>query len=356
MQKEKQSDHCPKSVNLIVAYLLGFVIFLLLQSYLPRTSLTLILILILQGIMILGGASISLIILRDQLPSLWKISLIFSLLGIAIFFSLSLSNNINIRNRLCEYNPRLFKPFNVKTIDNLEIVGLSSSKNHNKAIIMAHGVADQMTGCTFLSLASSLTDQYDMYLFNFRGYGNSEGRSSFGLFEERDLEAVIEYVQGKEYNAIGIIGNSMGGMVTLKTVKTKPGIDAVIIVSSPAGLQLSLDDEATNLFNLLQQRVGRTIYQIFTQVPVDNALDLELSNVPSPVEDIKALSPTPVLIIHGTEDEIVNIEHAQILYQAAGEPKSKYIFYRGGHSITSLYDQFGMDFENLIREWLIQYL
>jgi len=43
--------------------------------------------------------------------------------------------------------------------------------------------------------------------------------------------------------------------------------------------------------------------------------------VARPVDTIGQISPRPLLIIHGQEDGLFNVENAYHLYEAAGEPK-----------------------------------
>jgi fermentation-respiration switch protein FrsA (DUF1100 family) len=44
-----------------------------------------------------------------------------------------------------------------------------------------------------------------------------------------------------------------------------------------------------------------------------------------PVDVIARISPRPILITHGVEDEIVPVRHAQTLFKAAEEPKELWI-------------------------------
>jgi fermentation-respiration switch protein FrsA (DUF1100 family) len=50
-----------------------------------------------------------------------------------------------------------------------------------------------------------------------------------------------------------------------------------------------------------------------------------------PIDDIQAISPRAVLLIHGALDEIVLLENGKRLYEAAGEPKELYIVPDAGH-------------------------
>jgi len=45
------------------------------------------------------------------------------------------------------------------------------------------------------------------------------------------------------------------------------------------------------------------------------------------------VSPTPLLIVHGDEDDTVPVEEAYRLYEAAREPKELFIVEGGGHKL-----------------------
>jgi len=51
----------------------------------------------------------------------------------------------------------------------------------------------------------------------------------------------------------------------------------------------------------------------------------------NPVEKIGMIHPRPVLIIHGNNDAIVNIENAYDLYEAAKKPKELFVVKGADH-------------------------
>ena len=58
---------------------------------------------------------------------------------------------------------------------------------------------------------------------------------------------------------------------------------------------------------------------------------VDISQV-SPLDEIEAISPRAVLIVHGELDELIPVENAHRLYAAAGEPKELYVIANAGHS------------------------
>ncbi len=52
---------------------------------------------------------------------------------------------------------------------------------------------------------------------------------------------------------------------------------------------------------------------------------------------VKKLSPTPILIIQGDRDNVVDPNQTHILYKNAREPKELFIIKNGDHTLTNNY-------------------
>jgi putative redox protein len=53
----------------------------------------------------------------------------------------------------------------------------------------------------------------------------------------------------------------------------------------------------------------------------------------SPVKYIAEIAPRPLLLVHGSQDDMVSVSHAYKLYAEAGEPKNIVIFSNAGHRL-----------------------
>ena len=145
-------------------------------------------------------------------------------------------------------------------------------------------------------------------LFDYRGYGQSEGTPS----EEgthRDAEAAWNYLvqeAGLAPDQIAIIGRSLGGPIAARLARDK----------TPAAL--FLEETFTSIPEL-----GRELYPIF---PVSLLVRYEYPTL----EYLKQVQ-CPVLISHSREDMFIVFAHGQRLYEAANQPKA-FTELRGGHS------------------------
>lgn len=145
-------------------------------------------------------------------------------------------------------------------------------------------------------------------IFDYRGYGRSQGSpSEQGLY--RDAEAAWTWlVQDKEVNPASIIcwGRSLGGPVAAWLARDK-GPGAVIIESTFT----SLPD------------LGQKIYPF---LPVKL-----ISRLRFPTQKYVRNLNCPVLVVHSTGDELVPFAFGERLYKAAPDPK-QFLAIRGGHN------------------------
>jgi len=148
----------------------------------------------------------------------------------------------------------------------------------------------------------------NVLIFDYRGYGNSQGKpSEGGLYA--DAHAAWQYLvreKGFVPSQITIFGRSLGGAVAGQlAAQVQPG--AVILESTFS----SARDMANAVFPALSRLVPMRF---------DFAT----------VERIKQVT-SPVLVIHSEEDEIIPFRLGQRVYRAANSPKTL-LKIHGGHN------------------------
>lgn len=147
----------------------------------------------------------------------------------------------------------------------------------------------------------------NIFIFDYRGYGRSEGSpSEQGLY--RDVRAAYKYlisVRGiSKENAI-LYGESLGGAVAID-LATGEIVKAVITEETFS----SVSD------------VAKTIYPFLPK--------LVFSSRFNSVQKIKGIR-APKLIIHSQDDEIIPFALARKLFDAASQPK-EFAIIRGSHN------------------------
>ena len=153
------------------------------------------------------------------------------------------------------------------------------------------------------------------FLFDYRGYGKSEGQpSEEGTY--KDVEAAWQYLTQERKippQKIMIYGESLGGAIASYIAQTTTQQNPQ---NSAAGLILtstftSISDRAAEIYPFLPIRLlSRFSYNSIDRLP-----------------NIKI----PVLIIHSTEDEIIPFHHGEKNFQVANSPK-KLVKLRGSHN------------------------
>ena len=151
----------------------------------------------------------------------------------------------------------------------------------------------------------------NLFLFDYRGYGRSEGQvSEEGTY--RDARGALDYVLSRRNvkpEKIVYFGRSLGAAVAvwLATHHQPSGL----ILESPF---TSVKDMAKKAFPLLPLHLlVRTKYDSLSKIGKVSC---------------------PLLVLHGERDEIVPISQGQKLHEAASEPKSFYVIPGAAHNNT----------------------
>ena len=118
---------------------------------------------------------------------------------------------------------------------------------------------------------------------------------------------------------IGVYGVSMGAATALLTIKEGLGVRALVTDSAFATLKGAIDHGFRRIANL-PPSVFRTPTVWFASRFAGVGLN-EVLGVVQPLARIKQIAPCPILIIHGTEDDVVFVQDAYQLYLAAEGPK-----------------------------------
>jgi uncharacterized protein len=201
---------------------------------------------------------------------------------------------------------------------------IPASGTQKGTVVHFHGNAQNMTA-HFQFVSWLPAAGFNVFVFDYRGYGASEGRPSReGLYE--DSVAALQYVRSRpdvDRDRLLVLGQSLGGANALSAVSGagSEGVRAVALDSTFYSYRLITRDA-------------------IRQIPVLSLLRWPLSfavvgNRRSPCSMIGALSPIPVLVLHGTADEVVPYRHGQALFHAAGDPK-QFVTVPGGQHTDAL--------------------
>jgi len=239
-----------------------------------------------------------------------------------------------------ELNPEKIE---IRTTDGINIIGDFLPSSNHAAVILLHGHASNRSQME--PEAEFLYEHgFGVLLYDARNSGESEGDlTTLGLNETLDVEAAYNYLASYtniDKNRIGVLGHSMGGATSILAGAQIQEIAAVVAESS----YTSLSD---NIINGVENYLGLPAFPFAPLVLFwgqrESGLFIDQVN---PIGEIHHISPSPVLIIHGKLDQVVPVENAYRLYEAAEYPKQIYIIENAGHGGFDLID--GWSYQEMI--------
>lgn len=182
-------------------------------------------------------------------------------------------------------------------------------------IVTVHGAgADRRDFLRHLPIL--LSAGYPLLMFDCREHGISDGDNrgvSYGVREHEDVSAAVRYArEGRGLERVAVIGTSQGGASVLLAAAADPNIDAVVSINPFTDVRSLIGgasgDRVAGVGN-----AGPLLYWIgwLTAWRV-GALD-----IPSPIEVVGDIAPRPLLLAHGTADQVIPVSHTHALHEAA---------------------------------------
>ena len=176
------------------------------------------------------------------------------------------------------------------------------------------------------------SEGFAVLIFNFRGSGESEGNLDL-LAWTRDLDTAIDNLYWRSEVAkscISVMGFSGGAAVSLYCAAHDDRISSIILCACP--FRFFNISEFSSAEQFLQQcrDVGTVRDSNFPPSVEEWARGFEKIN---PIDHIEKISPRPLLIVHGDNDETVPPDHAHMLYDKAKAPKDIAMIKGGDHRL-----------------------
>lgn len=166
---------------------------------------------------------------------------------------------------------------------------------------------------------------YNVLMFDYRGYGESQGRvSRSGTIQ--DGHAAVDYVLTRpdvDRERLAAYGQSLGGAVATVIAAERPEIRAVV-----------LDAAFSSYRRIASRHLRRTL---FVPPVCDGLAWLLVSGDFEPLQYVKRIAPRPLLVVTSEQDDICFAELGRELFDAAAEPK-QYIPLREGEHLQAVLD------------------
>jgi fermentation-respiration switch protein FrsA (DUF1100 family) len=244
----------------------------------------------------------------------WSVIVIFlgSFVGLAGILTIFQSRLVYFPERAIAATPDVmglsYEAVEFETSDGVKLSGWFVLAEEPRGVVLfCHGNAGNMSHrLESIDVFHSLS--LSVFIFDYRGYGKSEGRiSEKGTY--LDAEAAWRYLVDERQvdpSEIFIFGRSLGGAVG--SWLAQEHTPRALIVESTF---TSIPDIAAQLYPFLPiRRLARFRY--------------------SAIDYVQQVS-CPVLIVHSRDDEMISFSHGRRLFEAANEPK-ELLEIRGTHN------------------------
>ena len=217
------------------------------------------------------------------------------------------------------------------TARGIELTGwwIPADKASPVTILVQHGIGSNAGDILPSSLCLRNNGAWNLFYFNFRGHGDSEGRhASLGPLELEDMRHALLFIKQrwpKATQRLGVYGHSMGAAVALVGAAEMPELEGVI---------------AENPFSDIRRTIRRFAW-LFYHIPYFPFIPLAIMLASlqmrvrlghfSPEKSIGKIAPRPVLLLHGELDRRMPKSELRRLWDAAREPKELWTIPMAGH-------------------------
>ena len=197
-------------------------------------------------------------------------------------------------------------------------------------VLLVHGYGGNQD--ELLPVAGALHDAgFSVFTFDSRGSGRSSGTITFGARERDDIESVVDYLTTRpdvDAGRIGALAFSMGAASTIMAAAGDKRIKAVVSDAGWADVHHWLRPRLQDMFVHPRDRftpLSMKLIELRTGIDFDKL---------KPGDVVGDLAPRPLLLIHGTRDDVVPPSDADELFAAAKEPKELWLVQGAAHGDT----------------------
>ena len=213
-----------------------------------------------------------------------------------------------------------------RTRDGLELYGwfIPAKGPALGTVLQLHGNAENIS-THFTSLAWMPARGFNLFAFDYRGYGASDGEPTLEG-AQRDIDAALGALLDRndiDRTRVVMYGQSLGGALAAYYVAHSSRRDRI--------RALILESVFSDYVDIAQEKFAdHWITWPFQWIP-----RLSVDDRFSPLPGMADISPIPLLVLHGDQDLTVPMRHGKILFEAAREPKQLWIVHGAGHIQTT---------------------
>lgn len=190
---------------------------------------------------------------------------------------------------------------------------LKDKKHPKNLILLFHGNAQNLSS-HYLSVSWMTQYGFDVLVWDYRGYGLSQGEpESEGIYLDAQAALNLGTQKFKEggYQNFFVLGQSLGGNILLKALTDFPNRWPISVVT--------IDSSFASYQNMAKDRL-QTFWLTY---PFSFLSPLLISDEFAPLKDLKKVS-LPALVMHSDHDKVVPVYFGKEIYENLGSPQKKY--------------------------------
>jgi hypothetical protein len=207
--------------------------------------------------------------------------------------------------------------------------GRADPRQASGTVVHFHGNAQNMSS-HWRFVAWLPKQDFNVFVFDYRGYGESEGKPEpKGVFH--DSNAALDHVRSRadvDPERLLVFGQSLGGTNAI----------AVVGAGNRAGVKAAAIESTFFSYSSIASE----------KLP---GAGLLLGDTYAASRHVAAVSPIPLLLIHGTADGVIPHSHSQRLLAAAREPKRLIEVAGAGHLEPMAAARFGTTYQRALVEF-----
>lgn len=213
----------------------------------------------------------------------------------------------------------------------LHVAKPAPSDASQRCLVLCHGFPISSTSGSgnLAALADRLADEagWQVCSFDFRGTGESTGDFSVEGWVS-DVRTVTDHLLANGVGEVWLAGFAEGGAIAICAAAEDDRVKGVAALASPA----DFSSPTGGLGHLLERATALGMVHTPGYPPDPQAWEAEAVRV-RPLELISKLPPRPVLLVHGSEDDVAPLLDARAVSDAAEGHAELRILTGGSHQL-----------------------
>lgn len=214
---------------------------------------------------------------------------------------------------------------------------IKNSMDTNNTVIIVHGIlGSRWEAMKYADIYLDLG--FNVLIYDSRYHGESGGTDvSLGYFEKYDLDNCVQWVKkANPGGVIGIHGESLGAATALlhsNINEDKKNVKFYVVDCPYSDLPELFKDKLSSEIKV-NNKIVSNIMVFYSSVVAWYKSGFSLYSI-SPIKAIKNVE-TPIMFIHGADDDLIPPTMSMDLYRAKNGAKALYIAPNSGHAMSYL--------------------